>query len=170
MFQQYYSEPFYEAWERFKGFLRTTFYSCVPDDQLQLIFYYGLNEDTRRLVDDGSMANGYPFLLRNEDDAYFFLEDMVSYNYHFYLSHYNAQKHHDLLENMEKMIEKMSNITREMREERLAFNLRLNLLTISLNDELVRELVCEDILLGEKPMEQQLEEKPSFPEEVKSSP
>ena len=87
MFQQYYSEPFYEAWERFKGFLEMTFYRCIPKEQLHLSFFYGLNEDTKRWVDIGSMTSGCPFLSRNGDDAYFLLEDMASYNYHSYLSH-----------------------------------------------------------------------------------
>ncbi len=82
MFQQHYLERFYEAWERFKDFIRATFYLCIQDEQLQLIFFYGLNEDTRRWVDDGSMASGCPFLSRNGDDAYFLLEDMASYYYH----------------------------------------------------------------------------------------
>ena len=84
MFQQYYSKPFYEVWERFKdGF--------VWNERSPLIFYFGLNEDTRSCVDDGAMASGFPLIIRNANNAYFLLDDMVNYNYHWYLSQYNAQ-------------------------------------------------------------------------------
>lgn len=116
------------------------------------------------------MASGCPFLSRNEDDAYFFLEDMASYDYHWHLSHYNAQEHYDPLENCKKMLEHIDKNTREMREERLEFNRRPKLVTISFNDELVHKLVHEDILLHEEPIKQQFEEEPSFPEEVETSP
>ena len=120
MFQQHYLEPFYIAWERFKGFLGTTFYRCIPNEELHLSFFYGLNEDTKRWVDERSLVSGCSFLSRNGDDAYSLLEDMASYNYYWHIS-----RHHGL--------------------------------------------VCEDILLHEEPMEQ-LEEEPSFLEEVESSP
>ena len=68
------------------------------------------------------------------------------------------------------MLEEIDKNTREMQEDRQKFNLRPKLVTISFNDELVQELVHEDILLREEPMEQQLEEEPSFPEEVETSP
>ena len=64
----------------------------------------------------------------------------------------------------------MENITREMQEERREFNLRPNLLTISLNDELVQELVFEDILLDKETMEQQFGEESSFLKEIELSP
>ena len=84
MFQQYYSEPFYEAWERFKdGF--------VWQELSQCLFYLGLNEDTRSWVDDGAMASGYPLFSRNVNDACILFEDMANYNYHWHLSLYNAQ-------------------------------------------------------------------------------
>ena len=83
MFQQYYSEPFYEAWEQFKdGF--------GWQELSQLLFYLGLNEDTRSWMDDGAMASGCPLFLRNANDAYFLFEDMENYNYHWYLSQHNA--------------------------------------------------------------------------------
>ena len=59
-------------------------------------FFYGLNEDTKMWVDIGSMASGCPFLSRNGDDAYFLLEDMASYNYHWHISHYNGLVYEDI--------------------------------------------------------------------------
>ena len=77
MFRQYYLEPFYKVWYRFKdGF--------VWNKRSPLIFYFGLNEDSKNWVDDGTMTSGFPLIIRNENDAYFLLEDMINYNYHWY--------------------------------------------------------------------------------------
>ena len=89
-------------------------------------------------MDDGSKASGCPFLSRNVDDAYFLLEDMESYNYHWYLSLFNVEKHKDPLEDFEKTLEEIEEGTREIREMR-EFNHQHDILTISLDDELVQE-------------------------------
>ena len=158
IFRQYYSEPFYEAWERFKdGF--------VWQELSQCLFYLGLNEDTRSWVDDGAMASGCPSFLRNANDAYFLFEDMANYNYHWHLSLYNAQQHKDPLEDLQRLVEKLEESTREMHLQTISFL------------ERVQEPVREEILLDEEPMEQPfeeepccLEEEPSFSNEVELSP
>ena len=65
-------------------------------------------------MDDGAMASGFPLFLRNTNDAYFLLEDMVSYNKHWYLSQYNAQEHKNPLEDIQKLLDKQGQIVREM--------------------------------------------------------
>ena len=150
IFRQYYSEPFYEAWERFKdGF--------VWQELSQCLFYLGLNEDARSWVDDGAMASGCHSFLRNANDAYFLFEDMANYNYHWHLSQYNAQQHKDPLENLQRLLEKLEENVREMHLQTISFL------------ERVQEPVCEEILLDEEPMEQPFKEEPSFPKEVELS-
>ena len=78
-------------------------------------------------------------------------------------SMYKNNKDH--LEDFEKMIEEIKRLL-----GRYEFNYQHNLLTISLTDELVQELVHEDILLDKEPMDQKFEEEPSFPKEVETSP
>ena len=70
---------------------------------------------------DGAMASAFPLFLRNANDAYFLLEDMANYNYHWYLSQYNAQQHKDLLEDLQMLLEKQEEIVREMHLQTISF-------------------------------------------------
>ena len=79
-----------------------------------MVFYFGLNEDARSWVDDRAIASGCPLFLRNANDAYFLLENMASYNYHWYLSQYNAHEYKNPLVDIQKMLYKQGEIVREM--------------------------------------------------------
>ena len=87
-------------------------------------------------------SGGFLLFIRNANNAYFLLEEMTSYNYHWYLSQYNVQKYKNTLEYIEKMLDKQGEIVRE-----------IHLQTISMIEH-VLEQVCEDIFLDEEPMEQ----------------
>ena len=102
------------------------------------------------------MASGYPLFSRNANDAYFLFEDMANYNYHWHLSQYNAQQQKDHLEDLQRLLEKLEENTREM-----------HLQTISLLER-VQDPVPEEILLDEEPLKQPFEEKPCFLEEEPS--
>ena len=87
------------------------------------------------------MASGCPLFLRNANDAYFLFEDMANYNYHWYLSQHNAQQHKDPLEDLQRLVEKLEESTREMHLQTISFL------------ERVQEPVREEILLDEEPIE-----------------
>ena len=103
------------------------------------------------------MSSGCPFFSRNVNDVYFLLEDMASYNYHWYISPYNGEEHKDHLEDIHKMLEELRKINREMKS--LIFN------------AIYQQFLWMSLWMNQwVKMKKQVEEKPSFPEEMEPLP
>ncbi|KAI3465801.1 hypothetical protein Pfo_022464 [Paulownia fortunei] len=77
-FRQQDFEPLYEAWERFKDFLRRCPQHGYEDWQQVQYFYNGLNGQTRTIID---AAAGGTLMSKTANKAYILLEDMATNSY-----------------------------------------------------------------------------------------
>jgi hypothetical protein len=78
-FSQIEGEPFHETWERMKDLLRKCQHHDVPKWQLVQCFYDGLTEPHRQMVD---ASCGGTFMLKSEDDAWIFFENLSENSLH----------------------------------------------------------------------------------------
>src|SRR4051812_15727306 len=77
-FYQYENESLYEAWERFKKYLRRLPHHGLPKCMLVQTFYNGLSTNTHLNID---AASGGEINNKTSDEAYDLLEVMVNNNY-----------------------------------------------------------------------------------------
>ncbi|KAI3451369.1 hypothetical protein Pfo_008034 [Paulownia fortunei] len=71
-------EPLYEAWERFKDFLRRCPQHGFEDWQQVQYFYNGLNGQTRTIID---AAAGGTLMFKTTNEAHILLEEMATNSY-----------------------------------------------------------------------------------------
>ncbi|KAI3443836.1 hypothetical protein Pfo_000501 [Paulownia fortunei] len=77
-FRQQDFEPLYEAWERFKDFLRRCPQHGYEDWQQVQYFYNGLNGQTRTIID---AAAGGTLMSKTANEAHILLEEMATNSY-----------------------------------------------------------------------------------------
>ncbi|KAI3451360.1 hypothetical protein Pfo_008025 [Paulownia fortunei] len=77
-FRQQDFKPLYEAWERFKDFLRRCAQHGYEDWQQVQYFYNGLNGQTRTIID---AAAGGTLMSKTANEAHIFLEEMATNSY-----------------------------------------------------------------------------------------
>ena len=78
-FSQSMNDTFYDAWERMKGYTRQCPHHGVPDYELVQIFYEGLGDNDRYLLDAASGGN---FLMKYADDALELIETVAENSYY----------------------------------------------------------------------------------------
>ncbi len=94
IFQQHDSEPYFEAWGRFKEFFGYHTTNSLPD-RFYFQFLFGLNKETERWMKDAIFSN---LQSRSEKEVFDLLEDIAIYEYQWLLSQHNVQQHSDPLE------------------------------------------------------------------------
>ena len=90
IFQQHDSEPFFEAWGRFRDFFEYHTTNSLPD-RCNFQFLFGLNKETERWMKDAICSNSHPLKSRSEKKVFDLLEDIAIYEYQWLLSQHNMQ-------------------------------------------------------------------------------